>query len=112
MIIIHRDVKIANVFLNEVCRGLIGDFDITRSLNDNHSVITSTHRRTEHVLGTQVYMNDELSTKVDTFDFGLVVLVTLTGYTVWSPEPGHHNWISMFDQELDTVIKFLGHLDK
>ncbi len=44
-------------------------------------------------MGTQVYMvpeykNGDLSTNVDTFDFGLVDLETLTGYVVCSPAPG------------------------
>jgi serine/threonine protein kinase len=72
---------------------------------------------TEHVMGTQVYMapeykNGELSTKVDAFAFGLVVLETLTGYSVCSPAPGHRNLLSMFQDELDTSDKLLVHLDK
>jgi hypothetical protein len=69
-------------------------------------------------MDTQVYMSPEyrhrgdLSTKVDAFAFGLVVLETLTGYTVYSPAPGHRNLISIFDQELDTVVKLLAHLDR
>ena len=67
-------------------------------------------------MGTQVHMateykNGDLSTKVDAFAFGLVVIETLTASAVCSPGPGHHNLISMFDQELDTVNKLLVHLD-
>ncbi len=96
--VIHRDVKSANVLLDRGCHGRVGDFGIARSLNDNH--ITATHMHTEHVMGTQVYMapeykNGELSTKVDAFAFGLVVLETLTGLPVCSPAPGHHNLLSM-----------------
>jgi serine/threonine protein kinase len=91
--VIHRDVKSANVLLDRGCQGRIGDFGISKSLNDNNAGITSTHMHTEHVMGTQVYMapeykNGELSTKVDAFAFGLVVLETLTGYAVCSPAPG------------------------
>jgi serine/threonine protein kinase len=91
--VIHRDVKSANVLLDRGCQGRVGDFGIAKSLNDNNAGITSTHMHTEHVMGTQVYMapeykNGELSTKVDAFAFGLVVLETLTGYAVCSPAPG------------------------
>jgi serine/threonine protein kinase len=115
--VIHRDVKSANVLLDRGCQDRIGDFGIARSLNDNHAGITSTHMHTEHVMGTQVYMapeykNVDMSTKVDVFAFGLVVLETLTGYAVCSPAPRHRNLLSMFDQELDTVIKLLAHLDR
>ena len=49
--------------------------------------MTITHMQTEHILGTQVYMapeykNGNLSTKVDTFAFGLVIIETLTGLPV------------------------------
>jgi hypothetical protein len=44
-------------------------------------------------MGTQVYMtteykNGDLSTKVDVFACGLVVIETLTGYAVCSPASG------------------------
>ena len=68
-------------------------------------------------MGTQVYMapeykNGELSTKVDAFAFGLVVLETLTGYAVCSPAPGHRDLLSMFEEDLDNPTKLLAHLDK
>ncbi len=50
--VIHRDVKSANVLLDEGCRGRIGDFGIARSLNENHPGITCTHMQTEDVMGT------------------------------------------------------------
>ena len=51
--VIHRDVKSANVLLDEGCRGRIGDFGIARSLNDKRAGVTSTHLHTEYVMGTQ-----------------------------------------------------------
>jgi len=115
--VIHRDVKSANVLLDEGCRGRIGDFGIAKSLNDNNAGIKVTHIQTEHVIGTQVYMapeykNGKLSVKVDAFAFGLVVIETLTGYAVCSPAPGHPNLLSMFEEDLDTACKLLAHLDR
>jgi serine/threonine protein kinase len=86
---IHRDVKSANVLLDECRRGRIGDFGIAKPLNVNDTGTIVTHMQTEHVMGTHVYMapeykNGELSTKVDAFAFGLVVIETLTGYAVCS----------------------------
>ena len=86
--VIHRDVKSANVLLDEGCRDRIGDFGIARSLKDKGGGITFTDLQTEHVMGTQVYMtpeyhhDGEMSTKVDAFAFGLVIIKTLTGYAV------------------------------
>jgi serine/threonine protein kinase len=117
--VIHRDVKSANVLLDRGCHDRVDDFDIARSLNDNHSGITCTYMLTEHVMGTQVYMtpeyhhDGELSTKVDVFvaSFGLVVMETLTGYPVCSPAPGHRDLLSMFQDELDTTDNLETHLD-
>ena len=116
--VIHRDVKSANVLLDRGCHGRVGDFGIARSLRDNGGGITSTHMQTEHVMGTQVYMapeyhrGGELSTKVDAFAFGLVIIETLTGYAVCSPAPGHRDLLSMFEEDLDNPTKLLAHLDR
>ena len=115
--VIHRDVKSANVLLDRGCQGRIGDFGIARSLNDNNAGMTITHMQTERVIGTQVYMapeymRGELSTKVDAFAFGLVVVETLTGYAICSPVPVHRDLLSMFQDDFDTASKFLAHLDK
>ncbi len=103
--VIHRDVKSANVLLDRGCHGRVGDFGIAKSLKDNGGGITFTHLQTEHVMGTQVYMapeyhRGELSTKVDAFAFGLVIIETLTGLPVCSPAPGHHDLLSIFEEEM------------
>jgi serine/threonine protein kinase len=116
--VIHHEVKSANVLLDEGCRGRIGDFGIAKSLQGSGGCITFTHLQTEHVMGTLVYMSPEyyrggkLSTKVDAFAFGLVIIETLTGNSVCSPAPGHRDLLSMFGEDLDNPTKLLSHLDK
>ena len=58
------------------------------------------------------YKTGELSTKVDAFAFGLVIIETLTGLPVCSPAPGHRDLLSMFEEDLDNPTKLLPHLDK
>ncbi len=106
--VIHFDVKSANVLLDRGCQDRIGDFGIAKSLNDNNAGIALTHIQTEHILGTQVYMaseykNGNLSTKVNTFAFGLVIIETLTGLPVLIPAVGHRDLLSMFQDVLDTA---------
>jgi len=79
--------------------------------------MTITHMQTENILGTQVYMapeykNGNLSTKVDTFAFGLVIIETLTGLPVLIPAVGHRDLLSMFEEDLDNPTKLLAHLDR
>ena len=82
--VIHRDVKSANVLLDHGCVGRIGDFGIAKCIKDHANEAAATHLQTQHVVGTFVYMAPEyllgeLSTKVDAFAFGLVILEALTG---------------------------------
>jgi serine/threonine protein kinase len=64
--------------------------------------------QTEHVMGTQVYMapeyhrGGELSTKVNAFAFGLIIIETLTGFPVLIPAVGHRDLLSMFEEDLET----------
>ena len=58
------------------------------------------------------YKNGNLSMKVDTFTFGLVIIETLTGFPVLIPAVGHRDLLSMFEEDLDNPTKLLAHLDK
>ena len=60
--VIHRDVKSANVLLDEGCRDRIGDFGIAKSLNDNNTVIFISSLvllQKQHFFRTFVYYNGE-----------------------------------------------------
>jgi hypothetical protein len=58
------------------------------------------------------YKNGNLSTKVDTFAFGLVIIETLTGLPILIPAVGHRDLLSMFEEDLDNPTKLLAHLDR
>jgi serine/threonine protein kinase len=85
--VIHRDVKSDNVLLDHGCVGRIGDFGIAKCVKDHTNSaasVTATHLQTQQIVGTLVYMapeykNGEVSTKVDVFALGLVILEALTG---------------------------------
>jgi len=94
----------------------IGDFGICKSATGTGSV-TATHMQAQNVVGTLLYMSPEylrgdLSPKVDTFAFGLVVLEALTGYSIHTPAPGYSNLLLLFEEEIDSVESMLCHLDR
>ena len=60
----------------------------------------------------EYHRGGKLSTQVDAFAFGLVIIETLTGYAVCSPAPGHRDLLPMFGEDLDNPTKLLAHLDK
>ena len=113
---IHLDVKSANILIDTGCVGRIGDFGIARSTKD-HQGVTATHLQTAVPMGTTIYMspeykNGELSYKVDSFAFGLVIIEALTGLPVLHPAAGRSNLHTMFEEDMDTAEELHKHLDK
>ncbi|KAG8080255.1 hypothetical protein GUJ93_ZPchr0007g5899 [Zizania palustris] len=77
--IIHRDLKANNILLDENMDPKIADFGLARLLGEDH-----TQTRTARVVGTLGYMPPEylaggrVSTKIDIFSFGVLVLEIVT----------------------------------
>uniref|UniRef100_A0A3B5N204 Interleukin-1 receptor-associated kinase 4 n=1 Tax=Xiphophorus couchianus TaxID=32473 RepID=A0A3B5N204_9TELE len=77
---VHRDVKSANILLDENFVAKISDFGLTRA-SAKH---TSTTMMTERIVGTRAYMAPEalrgqITPKSDVFSFGVVLLEILSG---------------------------------
>lgn len=79
--LIHGDIKSANILLNANYEPRIGDFGLARDGPVTHY----THINVTKVQGTKPYLPDEflrnkkLSTKVDTYSFGVVLFELATG---------------------------------
>jgi serine/threonine protein kinase len=116
--LIHRDVKSANVLLDRGNVARIGDFGIARHVGSSGGGAPHTKVvMTQHASGTFLYMSPEamqgiLTTKMDSFAFGLVMVETLTGLPVNKPTADCENLIELFEEEMESYTGLQVHLDK
>ena len=86
--VVHRDVKPGNVLLGAGDRVKLADFGIARLIGD-----TVRHTRTGHAIGTAAYLapeqvqGGEITTAVDVYSLGLVLLEALTGERAFPGSP-------------------------
>ncbi|KAF2345263.1 Serine-threonine/tyrosine-protein kinase catalytic domain [Trinorchestia longiramus] len=86
---IHRDVKSANILLDANLLPKVGDFGLVRM--GGSGARTETIVKTTTVFGTSAYMAPEafrgdVSTKMDTFSYGVVMLEIITGLPPYDEE--------------------------
>lgn len=77
--IIHRDVKAANVLLDDFCEAVVGDFGLAKLLDHGQSHVTTAVRGTVGHIAPEYLSTGQSSDKTDVFGFGILLLELITG---------------------------------
>ncbi|KAJ9163436.1 hypothetical protein P3X46_023104 [Hevea brasiliensis] len=77
--IIHRDVKAANILLDDYCEAVVGDFGLAKLLDHRDSHVTTTVRGTMGHIAPEYLSTGQSSEKTDVFGFGILLLELISG---------------------------------
>ncbi|KAK1272417.1 Protein NSP-INTERACTING KINASE 1 [Acorus gramineus] len=77
--IIHRDVKAANILLDEYYEAIVGDFGLAKLLDHRDSHVTTAVRGTVGHIAPEYLSTGQSSEKTDVFGFGILLLELITG---------------------------------
>lgn len=77
--IIHRDVKAANILLDEGFEAVVGDFGLAKLLDQRESHVTTAVRGTVGHIAPEYLSTGQSSEKTDVFGFGILLLELITG---------------------------------
>lgn len=87
--IIHRDVKAANILLDESFEAVVGDFGLAKLLDRRESHVTTAVRGTVGHIAPEYLSTGQSSEKTDVYGFGILLLELITGQKTMSSGNGN-----------------------
>lgn len=109
--IIHRDVKAANILLDESFEAVVGDFGLAKLLDQRESHVTTAVRGTVGHIAPEYLSTGQSSEKTDVFGFGILLLELITGQKALDAGNGQVqkgmilDWVSSFTCFMEMFIQ-------
>ncbi|WOK94029.1 putative LRR receptor-like serine/threonine-protein kinase [Canna indica] len=103
--IIHRDVKAANILLDESFEAVVGDFGLAKLLDRRESHVTTAVRGTVGHIAPEYLSTGQSSEKTDVYGFGILLLELITGQKTMSSGNGNNqkgmilDWVKTLHEE-------------